>query len=43
LELGATQQAVEVQAAAAQLSTEDAKSSATMTNRMVDELPLVEP
>jgi Carboxypeptidase regulatory-like domain len=41
LEIGATQQAVEVQAAAAQLQTEDAKTSSTVTNKMVDQLPLV--
>jgi Carboxypeptidase regulatory-like domain len=41
LEIGATKQAVEVQAAAAQLQTEDAKSGSTVTNKMVDELPLV--
>jgi hypothetical protein len=41
LEVGSTQQAVEVTAAAVQLHTEDAKSSVTVTNRLVDELPLV--
>src|SRR5260221_877905 len=41
LEVGASQQVVEVAAAAVQLSTEDAKSSATVTNKLVDELPLV--
>jgi hypothetical protein len=41
LEIGATQQAVEVTAAAATLHTEDAKSSVTITNKLVDELPLV--
>ncbi|MEO7143736.1 MAG: carboxypeptidase-like regulatory domain-containing protein, partial [Bryobacteraceae bacterium] len=41
LEVGSTRQAVEVQASAAQLQTEDSKSSATVTNRMVDDLPLV--
>ena len=41
LEVGATQQAVEVQATAVQLQTEDAKISSTVTNQMVDQLPLV--
>ena len=41
LEVGSTQQAVEVMAAAATLQTEDAKSSVTVTNKLVDELPLV--
>ena len=41
LEVGTSQQTVEVQAAAVQLQTEDAKSSVTLTNKLVDELPLV--
>ena len=41
MEVGATNQAIEVQAAAIQLSTEDAKVSSAVTNKMVDELPLV--
>src|SRR5438874_767278 len=41
LEVGATTQAVEVQAAAMQLQTEDSKASTTITNKLVDELPLV--
>ncbi|MCC6395336.1 MAG: TonB-dependent receptor, partial [Bryobacterales bacterium] len=41
LEIGATSTTVEVQAAALQLSTENAKTSAAVTNKLVDELPLV--
>jgi hypothetical protein len=41
LEVGTTGTAIEVQASAIQLSTENAKSSAAVTNKMVDELPLV--
>ncbi|MCC6392278.1 MAG: carboxypeptidase regulatory-like domain-containing protein, partial [Bryobacterales bacterium] len=41
LELGATATAVEVQANAVQLATENAKTSVAVTNKMVDELPLV--
>jgi len=41
LQVGTAQQTVEVQAAAIQLQAEDAKTSATVTNQMVDELPLV--
>src|SRR5206468_1049030 len=41
LQVGTERQLVEVQAMAVQLHTEDAKTSATVTNRMVDELPLV--
>jgi hypothetical protein len=41
LKLGETRTTVEVQANAAQLQTSDAKTSATVTNKMVDELPLV--
>ncbi|MCU1324653.1 MAG: hypothetical protein JWN34_23 [Bryobacterales bacterium] len=41
LEVGTTSTEVEVQASALQLSTESAKSSVSVTNKMVDELPLV--
>jgi hypothetical protein len=41
LEVGASTQAVEVQAFAVQLQTEDAKSSVTLNNRLVNDLPLV--
>jgi outer membrane receptor protein involved in Fe transport len=41
LELGTTTTAVEVQANALQLATENAKTSVAVTNKMVDELPLV--
>lgn len=41
LEVGSTQTAVEVQASAIQLQTEDAKTSVAVTNKLVDELPLV--
>ena len=41
LEIGSTTTAVEVQASALQISTENAKTSAAVTNQMVDELPLV--
>ena len=41
LEVGASQQVVEVQAQAAALQTEDAKAATTITNKLVDELPLV--
>jgi hypothetical protein len=41
LEVGASTQIVEVKAAAVQLQTEDAKTSVTVNNKMVDELPLV--
>src|SRR5712692_4804633 len=41
LEVGTSQQVVEVKAEAVQLQTENAKSSATVTNKLVDELPLV--
>lgn len=40
LEVGTSQQTIEVQAAAVQLQTEDAKSSVTVTNKLVDDLPL---
>src|SRR2546429_363788 len=41
LQVGTEKQLVEVQATVVQLHTEDAKTSATVTNRMVDQLPLV--
>ena len=41
LEVGSTTTAVEVAAASLQLATENAKTSSTVTNKMVDELPLV--
>ena len=41
LEVGTTTTAVEVQAAAVQLATENAKTSTAVTNKLVDELPLV--
>lgn len=41
LEVGAAAQAVEVSASAIALSTENAKTSVTMDNKLVDELPLV--
>jgi hypothetical protein len=41
LEVGQSSQAVEVQASAVQLHTEDAKTSVTINQHMVDELPLV--
>jgi hypothetical protein len=41
LEVGMANQAIEVSAAAMALSTENAKSSVTMNNKLVDELPLV--
>jgi hypothetical protein len=41
LEVGSTQQVVEVQANAVQLKSEDAKQSVTITNKLVDDLPLV--
>ncbi len=41
LEVGSTTTAVEVEASALQLSTESAKSTSAVTNKMVDELPLV--
>ncbi len=40
-EVGAATQAIEVQAAAVQLQTEDAKNSVTLQNKLVDDLPLV--
>lgn len=41
LEVGTSTQAIEVSADALQLSTENAKTSVTMNNKLVDELPLV--
>ena len=41
LEVGASTQAVEVQATAVQLQTEDAKNSVTLENKLVNDLPLV--
>src|SRR5262249_39066333 len=41
LAVGAVSETVEVQALDAQIQTENAKVSASMQNRMVDELPLV--
>jgi hypothetical protein len=41
LEVGAAATAVEVSASALALSTENAKTSVTMDNKLVDELPLV--
>jgi hypothetical protein len=41
LQIGAAQQTVEVQAGAIVLQTENAKSSVTVTNQQVDQLPLV--
>jgi hypothetical protein len=41
LSVGTTKQTIEVMATAAQLQASDAKTSATVTNQMVDQLPLV--
>jgi hypothetical protein len=41
LEVGSPTQAIEVQASAVQLQTEDAKSSTTLQNKLVNDLPLV--
>src|SRR5215469_2162471 len=41
LEVGSSTQAIEVQASAVQLQTEDAKNSVTLQNKLVDDLPLV--
>lgn len=41
LEVGTTTTAIEVQASALQIATENAKTSVAVTNQMVDELPLV--
>ncbi len=40
LQVGASSQAIEVQATAVQLSTEDARNSVTLENRLVQDLPL---
>ncbi len=41
LEVGTTNQAIEVSASALALSTENAKTSVTVDNKLIDELPLV--
>ncbi len=41
LEVGTSTQAIEVTASAVQLQTEDAKSSVTLQNKLVNDLPLV--
>ncbi|HLJ18057.1 MAG TPA: TonB-dependent receptor [Bryobacteraceae bacterium] len=41
LQVGTSSQAIEVQASVAQLHTEDAKTSVTIENKLVDDLPLV--
>lgn len=41
LEVGAASQAIEVSASSLSLGTENAKTSVTVTNKLVDELPLV--
>jgi len=41
LEVGAATQAIEVQATAVQLHTEDAKTSITVENQLINDLPLV--
>ncbi len=41
LQIGTSTQAVEVQASAVSLQTEDAKSSTTLQNKLVNDLPLV--
>jgi hypothetical protein len=41
LQVGTSTQAIEVQAAAVQLHTDDAKSSTTIQNKLVNDLPLV--
>ena len=41
LEVGAAAQAIEVSASALAIATENAKTSVTMNNKLVDELPLV--
>ena len=41
LQIGTSSQAVEVQASAVSLQTEDAKSSTTLQNKLVNDLPLV--
>jgi hypothetical protein len=41
LQVGTSTEAIEVQATAVQLQTEDAKNSVTLQNKLVDDLPLV--
>ena len=41
LEVGSSTQVIEVQASAVQLQTEDAKNSTTLSNKLVNDLPLV--
>ena len=41
LQVGTSQQTIEVQASAIQMHTEDAKSSVTINNKLVNDLPLV--
>jgi hypothetical protein len=41
LQIGTSTEAIEVQATAVQLQTEDAKNSVTLQNKLVDDLPLV--
>jgi Carboxypeptidase regulatory-like domain len=41
LQVGSSKEAIEVQATAVQLQTEDAKNSVTLQNKLVDDLPLV--
>lgn len=41
LQIGASTQAIEVQASAVSLQTEDAKASTTLQNKLVNDLPLV--
>lgn len=41
LEVGSSTQVIEVQASAVQLQTEDAKNSVTLSNKLVNDLPLV--
>jgi hypothetical protein len=41
LEVGSTSTSVEVQASSLQISTENSKASVAITNKLVDELPLV--
>jgi hypothetical protein len=41
LQIGTSKEAIEVQATAVQLQTEDSKNSVTLQNKLVDDLPLV--
>jgi hypothetical protein len=41
LQVGTSKEAIEVQASAVQLQTEDSKNSVTLQNKLVDDLPLV--